>query len=229
MDSEIGHSEQLYRAFAWLEDNWQRAAAVAAGVIVIGVVVAFVIWQGGQKQIAASQSLSLLLSGGQEPTAESLQALAEQDQGTMAANRALLLAAGRLFADEKFQEAQAQFESFLNTPEAGSLAAQARFGIAASKEAQNLIEPAIADYKAIVDNPGSGHLIPQARFALAQLYTEQGNTELARIQYEFLAQAPGSSLASEAGARLAEMPPVVSTSLSPAASLSTNSVSTNSP
>jgi TolA-binding protein len=206
MDAEISQSEQWLRFIAWLEDNWQRVALVGSVIIAIGIVVAYVIWQGEQKQKDASKSLSLLLVGREEPTGDALLSFAESNSGTAAGMRAQLLAAGALFTEGKYPEAQAQFENFL-TKEPGPLTPKARFGVAACKEAQGQVEAAIADYKAIVENPGSGNVIPQARFALARLYQQQGQVELARTQYEELSNAPGSSLSREARVRLQELPP----------------------
>lgn len=207
MDAEISQSEQWLRLVAWLEDNWQRVAAIASVVIVVGVVVAFVIWQGGQKQQKAAQKLSLLLVGREAPSGEALLAFSDSNEGTAAGRRSLFLAAGALFTEGDYQEAQTQFERFQTEEGPGPLTPKVRFGIAACKEAQGQIDAAIADYKAILENPSSGGVIPQARFALARLYRLQGKTDLARNQYEELSTIQSSSLASEARILLTELPP----------------------
>lgn len=207
MDGEITQSEQWLRFLAWLEDNWRRVAAVASVVIGVGVVVAFVMWQGGEKQKRASEALSMLLIESQVPGGKALQDFANQHPGTMAGSRALLLAGGAFFTEGEFQQAQSQFERFLAEEPPGPLTAQARFGVAACREAQGQIEGAIKDYKSIVENPAGGNVIPEARFALGNLYAEQGEHALARAQYQELADGPESSLSSEARSRLAQLPP----------------------
>jgi TolA-binding protein len=207
MDAEISQSEQWLRMLAWLEDNWRRVAAVASVVIVVGIVVAFVLWSGAEKQRAAAGALSVLLVAPEPPTGAVLEGFVEAHPDTAAAVRAELLAAVAMFTEGKFAEAQALFEGFLARHGSGPLTPKARFGVAACKEAQGQVDAAIDDYLAIVGNPGSGNVIPQARFALAQLYLKQGQTDLARTQFEELATVPGSSLAGEARVRLSEMPP----------------------
>jgi predicted negative regulator of RcsB-dependent stress response len=208
MDAEISQSEQWLRLVAWLEDNWRRVAAIAAMLVGVGIVVAFVIWQGGQKQLKASAALSGILAAPTAASSDALLRVAGEHPGTDAGMRASLLAAAALFTEGQFAESQSQFERFLVDQPSGATAPQARFGVAACKEAQGQVDAAIADYKAIVDNPASGNVIPQARFALGGLYVEQGQTDLAREQYQALAAIQGSSLAAEAQALLAELPSV---------------------
>jgi predicted negative regulator of RcsB-dependent stress response len=207
MDAEISQSEQWLRFIAWLEDNWRRVAAIASVVIVVGIVVAYFLWSGAEKQRAAAGALSVLLVGTESPTGAALSGFAESNPDTAAAVRAELLAAVAMFTEGNFAEAQTLFENFLAEQGGGALIPKARFGVAACKEAQGQVAAAIGDYTAIVENPSSGNVIPQARFALARLYLEQGQIEMARTQYEELAAAQGSSLAGEARIRLAEMPP----------------------
>ena len=210
MDAEIGHSDQLYRFLGWLEVNWRRAAAIAAVIVVVGVIVAYFLWQGEEKEKTASQALSSLLMDENTLSADSLLQFAESHAGTKAGARATLLAAGRLFTDGKYAEALAQFQRFLEAASVPSLAAEARFGVASCKEALGETEAAIAGYKSLTEDAGSDNVLPQARFALARLYSVQGQTELARTQYELLASERNSSLAGEAQARLGELPPAPS-------------------
>ena len=230
MDAGIGHSVQLYRVLNWLEENWRRAAVITCGIIVVGIVVAYFLWQGKEQERKASHALSGLLARGDTVSAEALLQVADAQAGTQAGSRALLLAAGRLFADGKHAEAQAQFEKFLQSDPEPSLTAEARLGLAACKEALGDTQAAVAGYKAIADNPASGNVLPQARFALARLYSAQGEIELARSQYELLAAERGSSLASEAMARLNELPaaePAISGGAATGGVTATNLIPTN--
>jgi predicted negative regulator of RcsB-dependent stress response len=206
MDAEISQSEQWLRFVAWVEDNWRRVAAVASVLIGVGIIIAFVVWQGGQKQLQASTALSQVLAAPVAPSSAALLAVAEEHGGTEASHRAMLLAAGALFTEGRFAEAQTQFERVLAEQAGGVGTPQARFGVAACKQSQGQVEAAIADYKSIVDNPASGAVIPQARYALGGLYVKQGQPELARVQYEALSKTPGSSLAAEARTLLTELP-----------------------
>lgn len=206
MDTELTQSEQWLRLLAWLEDNWRRVVGVGSVVIGIGIVVAFVIWQGVEKQKTASEALSMLLAAPEAPSGNALLAFADDHADTRAGARALLLAAGALFTEGEYPEAQSRFEQFLATQPVGPLTAKARFGVAACKEAQGQYEAAINDYKSIVENPASGNVIPQARFALGNLYVVQGQPELARQQYEELEDVAGSWLAIKVQALLAELP-----------------------
>ena len=206
MDAESSHSDQALRLLAWLEVNWRRAAGMLAAVIVVGVVVAFFIWSGKETERKASGALSALLITPDTGSSEQLLAFARENPGTAAAVRATLLAAAALFSEDRYQDAQAQFEAFLGMQPPDALIPEARYGIASCKEAQGLVEAAIADYQAIVENPGSGNVVYQARFALGRLYQEQGKPELARVQFELLARDRGTSLAAEAAIRLQTLP-----------------------
>jgi len=207
MDAEISQSEQWLRFVAWLEDNWRRVAGIGSLVIGVGIVVAFVMWQGGEKQRTASEELSLVLASPERASAAALLIVANDHAGTEGGNRALLLAAAALYTEGQFEQAQSEFERFLSGQPADSTIPEARLGVAACKEAQGQADGAISDYLSIVGNPASGNVIAQARFALGNLYVQQGQPDLARVQYEELAKNPGSSLAAEAQARLADLPP----------------------
>ncbi len=207
MDAEISQSEQWLRLLAWLEDNWRRVATVASVVIGVGVVVAFILWQGAEKQRSASEALSLLLVKPGGSGGDVLARFASEHVGTDAGTRALLLAAGALFTEGRYPEAQTRFEEFLAEMPATPLTSKARLGIAACKEAQGQIEAAVQDYKALAETPGADNTIHPARYALGCLYVEQGLPDLARAQFEELARVPGSALAAEAQARLRELPP----------------------
>jgi predicted negative regulator of RcsB-dependent stress response len=229
MDAEISHSEQWLRLLAWLEDNWRRLAAVASGVIVVGIVVAFVLWQGGEKQRSASEALSLLLVKAEGATGDGLAQFAAEHTGTEAGTRALLLAAGALFTEGRYPEAQARFEEFLREAPVSPLTFKARLGIAACKEAQGQVDAAIQDYQALVENPGSGNVLQPARYALGCLYVQQGRPELARVQFQELARATGSALAAEAQARLRELPAPAVSAPAPALVPAASATETNQP
>jgi TolA-binding protein len=207
MDAEISQSEQWLRFVAWLEDNWRRVAGIGSIAIGVGIVVAFFIWQGGEKQRTASEKLSLVLASPEPASSDALLIVANDHAGTEAGKRARLLAAAGFYKDGQYEKAQTEFERFLAGQPAESTIPEARLGVAACKEAQGQTDGAITDYLSIVGNPASGNVIAQARFALGNLYVQQGQPDLARVHYEELAKNPGSSLAAEAQARLVDLPP----------------------
>jgi tetratricopeptide (TPR) repeat protein len=115
-----------------------------------------------------------------------------------------------MFIEGNYQEAQALFEQLLSTQPTGPLTAKARLGVAVCKEARGQTDAAISDYKSILEHSveaSDASAVYQVRFALGGLYLMQGQPDLARAQYEVLAGIQGSSLAAEAQARLAELPP----------------------
>jgi TolA-binding protein len=207
MDGEITQSEQWLRFVAWLEDNLRRIIVVAAVLIGVGTVVAFILWQGGQKQRSASESHSFLLAQPQLATGEDLLAVADEVPGTAAGTRALLLGAAALYTEGRFEDAKTQFQRLLTETPAGPLTPKARFGVAACDEALGNVEAAISGYQSLVNSPASGNVIPQARLSLGNLYVEQGQPELARAQYESIIRLMGgTALAAEARSRLGQLP-----------------------
>lgn len=220
MEAEISQSEQWLRFVAWLEDNFRRVVGTAAVVIGVGVVVAFFVWQGAEKERTASEALSVLLMAPEATSSSALLALAEEHDGTGAAIRARLLAGGALYAEGQFEEARQQFQAILAGSVGSGEAAQARFGIAACREALGETDEAIGEYRSLVSGAGNGNVVPLARFALAQLYEEKGELTLAREQYEKLQTSMSSSLAAEAGVRLAALPaPAVEEAVVPSAAV----------
>lgn len=225
MEAEETYPEQLYRLWAWIEDNLRQVLVVGSLVLIVGIVVAYFVWQGGQKQIKAAESLSVLLTQAPSPGADQLLDFSRTHSGTAAAKRASFLAAGRLFAAEKYDEAQEQFQAFLAENPGSPFTSEARLGVAACMEAQGNTDGAVAEYQSIVNGATEDGAVPIARFALGLIYEERGETELARAQYQALANSGGQNpLGAEARARLADLPvPEVAGTNSVTSSVLTNS------
>jgi predicted negative regulator of RcsB-dependent stress response len=198
----------LYSLLGWLDKNWKQLASGAAVVIVIGIIVAYFIWRKGENEVAAGTALTTVLTANGAQGAASAPALlkvADDHAGTAAGARALLGAAGMMFAEGKAAEAQTQFQRFLSEYSENPLAAEAKLGVAACLESQGKTNEAVTAYKDIVDRQSAGNTALPAKFSLARLYESQGKLEVARDLYRDLAQNPSSLTGSEAAGRLSEM------------------------
>jgi TolA-binding protein len=167
------------------------------------------VWQQEQRRIDAGNALSDVAVGNgsqRTDTPEAYLRVAANFPKSSAAAQAVLLAAGNLFVEGKFTEAQAQFENFIRQYRESPFIGQALFGAAACLEAQSKTEQALTAYKDLVARHSKESVIPQARFALARLYEAQGKPELARDLFEQVEhENPYSSLGSEAGMRLEDL------------------------
>lgn len=197
----------FYSLLGWIEQNRKLLIAGAVMVIIVGVLVAFVVWRSGAREVEAGRQLSALLaSGGAAGVApDALLQFASDFSGTAAAARAQLTAAGRLFDEGKFAESHAAFHAFLGEYLDSPLAAQASLGAATALEAQGKRAEAIAAYKALGDRRQAGAAAAQARFALARLYQAEGRLAEARDLLSELAGDPMSLMGSEAAGRLNDL------------------------
>jgi len=211
MESNVAQLPLSQKALAWFESN-KKPAAVAVGVcLVLGVVIAFFIWQRGQREIAASNALSNITSseitgGARQPSPEALLKLTAQYPNSSAGARALLLAGGEFFTEGKFPEARTQFERFTREYHDSPFLAEALLGVASCLEAEGKTDQAVSAYKELIARHSSASVIPQAKFALARLYEQQNKPELARDNYEDVERSSGfTTLGNEAGMRLEEL------------------------
>jgi predicted negative regulator of RcsB-dependent stress response len=211
METNVAQLPLTDRLWGWLEANKTQAAIFAAVLLVVGLVVWIVVWQGHQREQAAGEALSSLaveqmLSPGRPNSADGYLKLASQYPKSEAGARALLLAAGSLFTDGKYSDAQAQFEKFTREHRESSLMGEALLGIAASLEAQGKTDAAVAAYKELISRHAGDSVVPDAKFALARLYEVQNKPELARDLYlEVERDGRFSSKAIEAGMRVEDL------------------------
>jgi TolA-binding protein len=206
MQSDVTHLTLQDQLLTWFEKNKRQVVWGAVALAVIGVAIGIYFWHQDQAESDASKSLSLITAGTQPPATDALLKFVSENSGSEAARRALLLAAGNLFAEGKFKDAQAQFEHFLRDYRDSSFAPEALLGVAACKEAQGMTNDAVNAYKDIVDHHPNESVTPQAMFSLARLYQAQGKLELARDNYEKVAQMdPNGTIGSQATMELADL------------------------
>jgi tetratricopeptide (TPR) repeat protein len=209
MESNVAQLPLTDRIWAWFETN-KKPAAVGSGVVLVaGLIIWFVVWQQEQKQIDAGYALSDVAVGSgpsRTDTPEAYLRVAATFPKSPAGAQALLLAAGNLFGDGKFAEAQSQFERFVREYRESPFVGQALLGVAASLDAQGKTEQALTAYKDLVTRYPKESVIPQAKFALARLYEAQGKPELARDLFEQVEhESPYGSIGQEAGMRVEDL------------------------
>ena len=184
MTTEAPAAIQIERSINWLDANRDKLIKVAIAVAVVALVVSYYIWNRDQQEVAASAALSDVTPGA--GAAESYLKLAGQYPKTTAAPRAVLLAAGELFAAGKYAEAQVQFERLLREFPETSFRLQGSLGVAACLDAQGKTADAISRYDEVIRRYPNESSAAQAKSALARLYEAQNKPELALALYEDL-------------------------------------------
>jgi predicted negative regulator of RcsB-dependent stress response len=186
---EADSTVTLYNFYGWLHANRKRVVAGAIVVAVISAVVAFVMWNNGQKEEAANNALLAVpsLIGGALPgdpaSTAALLNISQQYAGTSAGITAQLLAARELFLGGKYADAQREFTKFAADHPGHPLAPQATFGIAASLEAQGKIGDAIQQYKKInVVYASDPNLVFPVKLTLGRL-SEADNKPVDAVNY----------------------------------------------
>jgi tetratricopeptide (TPR) repeat protein len=213
MDSDVADLPLSHKIWAWLETNRKQALWGASLLVVFGLVAAFFFWQQGEKEITAGEELSnaalpaLTAPGPRQGLSGAYLKVAATYPKSSAGARALLLAAGNLFTEGKYDQAKAEFEKFTREHRDSPFLADGLLGIAACLDAQGKTNEAITAYKELIDRHSTAIVLPQAKFALANLYEAQGKVEQARTLFEDVVTKAGpyGSLGSEAGMRLEEL------------------------
>ncbi|HEY5909449.1 MAG TPA: tetratricopeptide repeat protein [Verrucomicrobiae bacterium] len=226
MESKVAELPLSHKAWAWFEKNQKQAVMGAAIVVAVGLVVWFLAWKRAETQVQAANALSNVAvssttGGGQETTPQAYLKITADYPNSKAAARALLLAAGGLFTEGKYADAQAQFERFTREYRSSDLLGEALVGIASCLEAQGKVDQAVTAYKELISRHPADSVIPQAKFSLGGLYEVQKRPELARDMYEQVERESRMSiLGSEAGMRLEELaeknPNLAAAALTPA-------------
>ncbi len=174
------------RLIAWFDTHMKPVIGFAIAAVVVGLVTWFVVWESAQKSNAAGDALSTItvsqvMAGTARPDeTQAYLKVASNYPGSMPGARALLLAAGSLFADGNYAEAQGLFEKFTREYANNPMMGQALFGIASCLDAEGKTEQAIGAYKELISRHPNESFIYQAKFALACLYQGQNKLELAR-------------------------------------------------
>lgn len=212
MESNVAQLPLGHKLWAWFEENKKAVIYGSAGVVLVGLVVWFFIWQKEEKEAAAGEALARVALDQSNPaaphtdSAEAYLKVSAQYPNSAAGARALLLAAGNLFAEGKYPEAKTQFDKFVREYHSSPLLVQGLLGVAACLEAQGKASDAISIYKDLVEHHPNDPAAPQAKFALARLYEGDKKFEQARGLFEEVERAdPYGSLGSEAGMRLEEL------------------------
>ncbi|MBI3853695.1 MAG: tetratricopeptide repeat protein [Verrucomicrobia bacterium] len=212
MGTEITTSTRFYDFLAWLDANKRRLIVAVVILAVAGLVTAFMIWRGNQRELEANEALSNVQPGRTSSRqievvpSEAYLKVAMEFNGTSAGARALLLGAVSLFVEGKAAEAQAQFTKFQPEYPDNPLLPEAIMGIAACLEAQGKSAEAITKYQEVISRFPRDHTVGQAKLALALIYENQNKPEQAQKLYAELTQGTAySSSGAEAGMRLEEL------------------------
>jgi TolA-binding protein len=212
MESDAGQIPLSHKTWAWFEANKKQTLWGAGGVLVLGVIVAFVLYQQNEAEVAASEALSnvsvpqMTGAGSRGDMAEAYLKVAATHPKSSAGARALLLAAGSFFVEGKYAEAQTQFERFRREHSDSPFVGEALLGIGACLDAEGKAREAITTYKDLIAHHPGDVVLPQAKFALARLHEAQNEPDQARNLYEEVERTvPYGSLGDEARMRLEEL------------------------
>lgn len=205
MSSEATQNVTIFEVLAWLESNKKAIIIACVAAVVIGFGVAIYRWKSDQTELAASDALLKLkaaLSGNDitnPPPASDFTKVAQEFPGTSAGERALLLAAGTLFTENKFAEARNEFSKFVQDRPQSPFAATAAYGVACCLEAEHKQDEALAAYQNLsVRYPNSG-VLDDAKLATARIYEAKKQPELALRIYDELTKAANLSNSGTAG------------------------------
>lgn len=200
------------RLFAWFDANQKPALGVAAAALLVGLVAWFIVWEHQQRADKAADALSSvtvaqILSGAARPDeTEAYLKVAGQYPGSSAGARASLLAAGSLFTQGQYAQAQAQFERFARDYPDSPFMGEALFGIASCLDAEGKTDLAMTSYKELISRHPNESFIYQAKFALASLYEAQNKLESARDLFsEVQREDRFGSVGDEAARRLNDL------------------------
>jgi predicted negative regulator of RcsB-dependent stress response len=179
----------LYKVWPWVE---RRKNELIGGLVVILLAAGVVFYlssaraakdvEAGEAVTAVVMNPAALGSGSQ--LASSLKVVADKYAGTAAADRAELQAAGALFDDGNYADAEAQFKKYLDTNPTGPLAATAAFGIAVSQEAQNKLDLAAASYQRVTSAFSTSQCVSPAEYALGRIAEQQNKLSEAVAHYQ---------------------------------------------
>lgn len=223
MKQKVAGLTVFEQVWAKLEANKKQVAWGSAVVAVVALVVSYYTWSQAQKNVQAGQALSAVMAdampgGGRTESAEAYLKVVAEYPRTSAAARAALAAAGTLFAQEKYAEAQAEFQKFTRDYPDSPFRGQALLGVAASLDAQGKMDEAARAYKELIDRHPSDIVVPQAKFELARVYEAQNRIKEALELYEELSRTHNyNSLGGEADLKVKELKSKVPAAVTPAA------------
>jgi predicted negative regulator of RcsB-dependent stress response len=209
MESDVLQSPQVYKLWAWFETHRKQALIGCVAAVAVGIVAAFFFWQQNEKETSAGDALSKIIIQAMmtgAPNTDALLKFAAENPGTSAGARARLLAATGLFDENKFAEAQTQFEKFLREHPDTPFTAEAQLGLASCLQTQGKLNEAVAAYNRLAQSHSAGNTVLQAKYSLADLYEAQGKGEQARTLFEQVYRSgPNTTIGLEAESRAQEL------------------------
>jgi predicted negative regulator of RcsB-dependent stress response len=209
MESDVTQSATFYKLWAWGDKNKKQLLWALIALVVVGVIAAFWFAHHSELQNDANVALSKLTNrtaaNTPEATPDALLKVASDYAGTDAAQRALLLAAADLFAQGKYDVAQAQFQKFQQEYSGSPFVAQAALGIAACYEAQGKTSDAISGYDNVANRYANQNVAAQAKLGLARLYEAQGKFKESRTALEELSRTYPGTIGMEANSLLQQL------------------------
>ena len=146
--------------------------------MVVGLIVAFVLYRADEADVAASEALSnvalpQMTGASRGDTADAYLKVAATYPGSRAGARALLLAAGGLFVEGKYAEAKTQFETFNREYASSPFRGEALLGIASCLDAQGKTNEAVTAYKDLIDRRPSDYVLPAGAVCAWPAYTKR--------------------------------------------------------
>jgi len=182
---------------AWVEVNKVRLLQAVFVALVAGFIV--YTWSHMRQKAEREASEALIALGrsaeaGGKVDAEKFLAVSSTHSGTEAGLRALLLGAGALFSEKKFDLARARFEQFLAEVPIGPGAATAAYGVAASLEGANKLDEALQGYQRVVVSYSTEPEAAQAQLAMALLHEAKKQDDQALKIYDEIDRARRQSV-----------------------------------
>lgn len=171
-------NEDAQQFSRWMAE-YGRPALIGLAVAVVALL-GISIWRNQQAEKSAAAVQALF----QRRSPEELRQMALADPETPIAPMALASSAAEFYAQNRYDEALAAYQSFLGSYPTHMLAPDAKVGVAASLEALDDFEAAAASYEAFAaENPASS-LQPQAVMGAARCREQLGQFDEARALYE---------------------------------------------
>lgn len=212
MTQKEQESAWLYEVWAWLEVNRKRVLFGGVGVLVVVVLGYILYWMRGQAELRANDALLALrpTAGASDTkpaaTPEAFVKIAGEYASSAAAERALLIAAGRYYDAGKYAEAQAQYQKALDHDASGLLAPVAALGVATSLDAQDKVDAAMSAYQAVVAKYPDSPSAADAKMAMATLHESRNEPAVAlRLYDELMANRSAGRSAMMASAKREEL------------------------
>lgn len=175
MSLELPESHLQLDLLTWLEKNRQLFVSLFVALSVLIVAVMVWRWRSQKVEQAANEAL---LAAYMPPTpsteelkvtSDTLLKIATDHSGTSAGERALLLAAGQLFAEGKYGPAREKFDAFVQKFPESPFAATAQMGLAATLDALGKSAEALTGYNSLLQRFPSEAIANHARLAKAGL------------------------------------------------------------